>query len=229
MKPTIEDITRMFNEFNSQIFDNQLKPLPIRIGNTKSSLGSIHFKRRKKLFGKEELYDFSLHISVRFDLQESEIEDVIIHEMIHYYILSRQIRDTSPHGKIFKQMMNAINAKYNRHITISKRTTRENAPADMRIKIHYICVATLNDGRTGLLVSARTRVFEMWRNIPQQFPVSNVTWYVSKEPYFNQFPNALKPRLFIVDKATLTEHLQSAAELINDGHRIMPKAKNTKT
>lgn len=228
MKPTKEDIVRMFNVFNSQIFNNQLKPLPIHIGNTKSSLGSIRFKRHKKLFGKEEFYDFTLHISIRFDLPQSEIEDVVIHEMIHYYILSRQIRDTSPHGKIFKQMMNAINAKYNRHITISKRTTKRNPPIDKQIKIHYICVATLNDGRIGLLVSARTRIFEMWRNISHLFPISKITWYISKDSYFNQFPKSIKPRLFIVDNSILTEHLQSAAELINDGQRIMFKVKTRK-
>lgn len=225
MKPTVEYIQRKFEEFNRLIFNNDLKPLPIHVSHAKSTLGGVTFKHRHKWLGKEEYYDFAMRISTRFDLPEPEIEDIIIHEMIHYYILSHQMRDTSPHGQLFKQMMNDINQRHKRHITISRRSSPTEQNLDQQARLHYLCVAELPDGRTTVMVSARTKVFYMWRTIPQLFTVKSITWYVSTDPYFNRFPNAIKPRLFLVDRDEITDHLKTARELVNDGKCIMAKRK----
>ena len=53
------------------------------------------------MFGGTKYYDFKLRINKRIDLPEQEIEDIIIHEMIHYHIAYNGIKDTSTHGRVF--------------------------------------------------------------------------------------------------------------------------------
>jgi len=67
--------------------------------------------------------NFQFVISTKVDLPEAEVEDTIIHEMIHYWILSNQMQDTGPHGDIFKAKMKEINMKYNRNLSIVHKTT----------------------------------------------------------------------------------------------------------
>ena len=86
MKATIPYVEKKFEEFNQQMFAGKLPKLPIELSDAKTFLGQIVFKRRKVDDGKEEHYDFRLRINTRIDLPEEEIEDTIIHEMIHYFI-----------------------------------------------------------------------------------------------------------------------------------------------
>ena len=129
MKPDVPYIEAKFQEFNSLMFDNALPPVPVALSKASSYVGLCTFKTRRHLFGKVEHYDFRLRFSTRLDLPEAEVEDTIIHEMIHYYIRLNRIKDTSAHGKVFRQMMNELNSRFGRHITISHRTTKEQREA----------------------------------------------------------------------------------------------------
>ena len=122
MVPTIPYIQSRFDEFNARFFAGALPPVPIKLSNARTFLGKLTFtKRRKWLFGEWTYSNFVLRINTRFDLPEQLIEDTILHEMIHYYIAVNQLRDTSTHGRLFRQEMKRINAEVNRHITISYR------------------------------------------------------------------------------------------------------------
>lgn len=122
MVPTIPYIQSRFDEFNARFFAGALPPVPIKLSNARTFLGKLTFtKRRKWLFGEWTYSNFVLRINTRFDLPEQLIEDTILHEMIHYYIAVNQLRDTSTHGRLFRQEMKRINAEGNRQITISYR------------------------------------------------------------------------------------------------------------
>lgn len=118
---TLPFLEKRFETFNHDYFDDALSPVPIKLGRAVRSLGSCAYKKRRKFFGKWEYYDFRIRISTRFDLSESEWEDVLLHEMIHYEILSRHLKDTSAHGRLFRARMKEINERYGRHIRISYR------------------------------------------------------------------------------------------------------------
>lgn len=128
MKATIPYIQEKFNEFNQQMFDGCLPMLPIKLSKARTFLGILAYRRRRTLSGEIEKYDFRLRISTYHDLPEQELEDTIIHEMIHYYIGIKQLKDTSAHGKIFRKMMKDINERYGRHITISYRSKATTLP-----------------------------------------------------------------------------------------------------
>ena len=220
MIPTLPYIQDKFKEYNRLFFKNKLPMLPIQIGNAKSALGGVRFTKRRNLLGKMVYSDFRMTISARFDLPEQEVEDTLIHEMIHYYILYHQVEDTAPHGKAFQEIMQAINRAYGRHITVSHRMTAQVADNDVHIKAHYVCISELTDGRWGVTVAARTRLFSLWEQLPLCFPIKEMKWYGTTDPYFNRFRSALKPKMYLVDEKELRPHLDGAVELMNDGHTI---------
>ena len=128
MIPTISFVQTKFDEFNSLCFDGKLPPLTIKMSRARTFLGQLSYKRRIKLFGKVEKYAFVLKISTSFDLPEQEVEDIILHEMIHYHIGVNQLTDTSAHGQLFRKIMNDINTRFSRHVTISNNAPRHSTP-----------------------------------------------------------------------------------------------------
>ena len=121
MIPTVPYIQSCFDEYNARFFDGSLPAIPIKLSHARTFLGKVTFmKRRPWLFwGDWQYSNFVLRINTRFDLPEELIQDTILHEMIHYYIAVNHLRDTSSHGRLFRQEMKRINAEANRHITIS--------------------------------------------------------------------------------------------------------------
>ncbi len=223
MRPTLPYIQEKFKEYNALIFKNALPPLPMRIGNARCTLGGVSYKRKRKATGGFEFYDFKLTISARIDLPEDVVQDTLIHEMIHYYILSKQLVDSSPHGKLFRQLMNHINQHFNRHITVTHRSTPEERAQDTKKKDHFFCITELADGKNGITVVAKTRLFQLWRMLPHYFNIRKSTWYWSNDPFFNNFPKSISPRIFAVKPEDLKEHLSTATELVLEGNVIRKK------
>ena len=118
---TLPLLEKRCETFNHDCFADAVPPVPIKLGRAVRSLGTCAYKKRRKFFRKWEYYDFRIRISTRFDLSESDWEDVLLRERIHYEILSRQLKDTSAHGKLFRARMKEINERFGRHIRISYR------------------------------------------------------------------------------------------------------------
>ena len=121
MIPSIDYIQSCFDEYNARYFGGQLPPVPIKLSNARTFLGKLTFVKHRKwlVFGDWTYTDFKLRINTRYDLPEELIQDTILHEMIHYFIAVNHLRDTSTHGRLFRQEMKRINTEGNRHITLS--------------------------------------------------------------------------------------------------------------
>jgi len=104
MTPTVEYVQSKIGEFNALIFSSSLPPISVKLSKARSYLGKMQYKKKKNIWGRVSgNTSFLMRISTMFDLSESEQDDVIIHEMIHYYIAYNGIRDNSAHGKVFRQ------------------------------------------------------------------------------------------------------------------------------
>ena len=121
----IEYLRIRFDHLNAMCFGYSLKPVRIELMRSRTQLGQLRYMRRKKLFGGWRYDDFTLRITSVVDMDEALLEDTLLHEMIHYSILSSQKQDTSAHGVLFRQMMEEINTRFGRHITISHRKSEE--------------------------------------------------------------------------------------------------------
>ena len=214
MIPTVQYLEERFDTFNRMCFDGALPRIPIKLSRARSVIGRLLYRpvraRRGRIVGRE---DFLIRISTRFDLPEAEVEDTLIHEMIHYWIAWKGLRDSSSHGRVFRAMMQEINRKYGRHLTVSHKTTPAELDRDTRIREHLLCVSTLSDGRTAVTVCnpksapAIRRVFRLAAAVRTQ------AWFRSLDPWFNRFPRCRSPKLFPVDPDVLRPHLEGALPL----------------
>lgn len=220
MVATLDYVERKFNEFNHTIFGGRLKPLPFRLSNARTFLGQLRYSRKRSFWGGWKYGNFQFVISAGKEMDERLLEDTIIHEMIHYHILSNQLQDTSAHGKLFRKIMDDINARFGRNVTISHKPTEEEREKDREIRRHLICTSRFADGRTGITIAARTRVFMLWNEIPKFPGVVECKWYSSLNPYFNRFRRSQTVKIYLVDREELERQLADALPLVKEGGTI---------
>lgn len=217
MKPTTDFIARKFQEFNTQMFGGKLTMPPIQLSRARTFVGQCAAKKRRTLLRGTQLFDFRLKFSICFDLSEAEWEDTIIHEMIHYYIGINGLKDTSAHGKLFRQMMDVINQRFGRHLTISHKSTPEQKEQFYNTKKvwHVIAVVHLADGRKGLKVLPRIRQrIEAYRTaMLRDKRFSCIDLYMSNDPYFNRFPNSSAFNVVLAKEDEFMPHIEQATTL----------------
>lgn len=216
MIASLEYIERKFREYNDMIFDGTLAVPSFRLSNALGSLGQLRYRKTRTLFGKERKYDFTLCISRLYDFEPEALNDIIIHEMIHYFIDSRQIADTSAHGKEFRRMMNDINFRYGRHVSISAH--RHNLPAIATRKqraprLTVFCVVELQGGTMGIAAVATTRIREISRLMLSSPEVVKADWYTSTSEFFAALPRFRTLKITLVPHEEIECHLAEAKPL----------------
>ena len=219
MRPTLEFIIDRFKYYNQLCFDGQLVMPPIKLNTRYAQMGVT--KRGFVWDENNKTYNirYSIEISVRRDLPEYEYTDTLVHEMIHYYIMTNNLVDDSPHGTLFRQKMNEITSKYGIRITIAFEPSDEEM-IKTRTRQRFVCVADADDGHMLVAVVARNKLFQFWDYIPRMEGVSNVHWYVSDRQIFEKFPVAVSPTLIYIDADKIHHYLTGAHELENTGKEI---------
>lgn len=207
-------VQQKFDEYNRLMFQGKLPPIPIQMSRARTYLGQCVSKRRQGIFGKSRLYDFRLRISTAFDLPQQEIEDTIIHEMIHYYIGVNNLRDSSAHGPLFRQMMEHINTTYHRNITISHRSTPEQKQASERqasAHWHVVAVVHFTDGRRGIKVLPRIhqRIQDYHAALSSSPSVSKIEYFMTFDIFFNRYPNSAAYRVYDISPEDLDTYIYS--------------------
>lgn len=202
MKATLPFLEASFDRFNKEIFlDGLPKPL-MHISSARTFMGQFKTERQcSMLRSRKETYHLTL--SDRYDLEERVLEDIIIHEMIHFFIHHKKIRDTSSHGPQFRKLMNEINRRFNRHITVSHRCTKEELESDTAQAHSIVCLCTMTDGRKLICRVSQSKVFEIHRAFQEWDKVAEEEWYWVFGSYFNRYRRVLTPRLFSVDEEGL--------------------------
>ncbi|MDE7408222.1 MAG: SprT-like domain-containing protein, partial [Muribaculaceae bacterium] len=139
MRADLKFVTDRFNTFNASVFGGQLPTPQFAIVTARTFAGRFTYRIKRGPLGTRHAYDPCLRISRCFDMPQNEIEDIILHEMIHYYIFHKRITDNAPHGRQFRHIMQKINALHGRNITISARIDRSTGSTDTRVRQHLIC------------------------------------------------------------------------------------------
>ena len=102
-----------FTEYNQRYFGGILPCPEFKIRKSYFTLGyfSCFYDHNYNM------YNCVLEISDRYDYTESQLRDVIVHEMIHYYLAytGKDIKIT--HKKAFKNKAKELNEKYGLHVT----------------------------------------------------------------------------------------------------------------
>ena len=170
---TIPEIEAQFNKWNEIIFNNSLPKPAFELMQTKSLLGQ--FKWRRIGFDK---IGYTIRISVYYDRPIEGYIDTIVHEMLHYYIKFKGIKDTSSHGREWKSMAAKISRKYGLTITrtnlagggASEAVIEKNAGKNVG-KYEYVVVCKMRDGHYGAAVAPSCKLsklmprFKTWRAV----------------------------------------------------------------
>ena len=113
MVPSKFNLISNFHYFNEEYFGGVL-PLPkLVIRSSYRTLGYFHCD--VDCYG--NITNETIEISDNYDYNESQFRDILVHEMIHYYLLYEGLDTKCKHGKEFKKMANDFNSKYGMNIT----------------------------------------------------------------------------------------------------------------
>lgn len=111
-------MSRMFRECNKEYFDGSL-PIPyFRLMNKLNTLARFEYNKDKK--GKHPIKWQALKFSDCYDFSEEDFREIMVHELIHYYIAWNGIKDNKDHGREFMRIANEINEKYGMNVTKTK-------------------------------------------------------------------------------------------------------------
>lgn len=229
VKPTIEYIREKFGEFNRQMFGGRLPELPIVLADAKGYLGQVVSRGERLPDGRVRKSDWEMRINTRVDLPEQEVEDTIIHEMIHYFIDWNGLQDKSSHGPLFIALMNSINDTFGRSLSISHQSTEEEQrqAVSSRRTWHVVAVAVMTDGDCGVKVLPRnpSTVLKFYDAMKTAQGVGDLNLYLTDDPFFNRFPTSGATRLHPVGLQEVVAHLHGSQRLRVNGSQIVPSEK----
>lgn len=213
-------LEKQFRHFNSLIFKGRLPVIPIELTDVRTYLGLCLFKRRRLPGGKWIYSDFRLRFNTRIDLPQEEIEDVLIHEMIHLLIAFNQQTDTSPHGGMFLSLMREINSRFGRHVKVSHRNSAHNhsVSAASKIKWHVIALlipACQLQGKAFVKVLPRvaSSVVRYYSAFIADPGISSIELFLSCDPFFDRYPNSSALRAHECSESEIRLHLHGARSL----------------
>ena len=209
MELTVAYLRERFRALNALYFDDQL-PLPqLQVSRARTQLGQFSCMRfRKNIFSKATCTNFKIKISEYYEQTADEIDDTLLHEMIHYLIAFRGQRDASAHGPLFRVEMARLNA-LGRHITISVRTASFSPAVARRRRQHLVLAMQDNRGRFFLsVVHPAYRVF-VERQLQQAPTIVAHQWQVSNSDYFDTFPQVRSLRARRVSRADYSQFVDT--------------------
>jgi len=187
IKMTTEYLTAQFERFNREYFDGALPQPRIALSKSRTRLGSMTYKRRLTRKG-YKLSDFAIHISTYYDMTEWQVQNVLLHEMIHYSIAYTGVRDTSAHGVVFCGMMDVLNRKYGWEITVSSRTSDWKPRVEQKPCKRLILALRTSDGKDFLSVVNPKFSTILEKRIRLVRNISWHGWYVSDNSFFANMP-----------------------------------------
>lgn len=177
-----------FDTFNRLYFDNALPRPRLSLSQSRTRLGSMSCKHKLTWKGYRP-YQYAIHVSTYYHQAERQYQNVLLHEMIHYYIAYKGIADTSPHGKVFRQMMKNLNEKYGWEISVSSRMSEAKSASVQSSATPRLILLLEVQGR-GHFVSVVNPKYAavMEHKIQGLVEVKQHAWYQSTDAYFDGFP-----------------------------------------
>ena len=191
---TIDWMEEWFKRFDQEYFGGKL-PLPeLGLTRAKTRLGQLAFKRSSR-WGRTKLYEFKLSMSTYYDMTDKQAKSVLLHEMIHYIIGYTGLKDTAPHGVVFRGMMDNLNRKHGWDIRVMTSTkgwkVSEKVVARKKAagpQIYLILAVELKDGKHFLSRVSPRFARSLERQLLKAKEVSSYSWYTTQESYFEDFP-----------------------------------------
>lgn len=198
-----------FRHFNNQYFDGRLPEPRFFIGRSKTQLGSLAYTRGlmwgRQLFSKGNATNaFTLTLSNFYDQTEYQFRNVLLHEMIHLSIAVSGVKDTSPHGVVFRGMMQRLNSEgWNIQVMTKMGNVKKAYTGSENIIRQYLVLAIEMTNGKRFLSSVNPRfarqINTRLKNVSE---VAAWHWYTTNNRWFEDMPKVRSLRGRPVDDDT---------------------------
>ena len=129
------------------------------------------------------------------DFDEDFINSVLVHEMIHQYIIQNKIIDSSSHGKIFKQYMHNINNAFEGRLEIKLKDHNDKIPESAPGNIQHNLLIIEKGEEVFCCVIHPSMIAEFDKKARQGIKkkwFTNYSWHTSNNLYFNRFIRCMR-------------------------------------
>ena len=183
-----------FRRFDHDYFGGKLPVPELGLTRAKTRLGQLSYKRATR-WGRTKLYAFKLSMSTYYDMTDRQAKSVLLHEMIHYIIGFTGLKDTAPHGIVFRGMMDNLNRKYGWDIRVMTSTkgwkVSEWAEERQKAKgpqIYLMLAIEMQDGKHYLSRVNPSFARRIESKLALVRELRSHRWYTTHEPYFEDYP-----------------------------------------
>lgn len=183
-----------FRRFDHDYFGGKLPVPELGLTRAKTRLGQLAYKRATR-WGRTKLYAFKLSMSTYYDMTDLQAKSVLLHEMIHYIIGFTGLKDTAPHGIVFRGMMDNLNRKYGWDIRVMTSTkgwkVSEWAEERQKAKgpqIYLMLAIEMQDGKHYLSRVNPSFARRIESKLALVRELRSHRWYTTQEPYFEDYP-----------------------------------------
>lgn len=189
MNITTEYLKAQFDKFNAAYFGRTLPEPKFCVTRSRTFLGQFRCTRKRRgLLRRTVCTDLKIKVSSYYDMPEREYDNVLLHEMIHMYIAVKGLKDTAPHGRVFREIMERLNSTYGWTISISANTRRwAVAEANRRTRYDVLTLET-TDGKMFVAVINPAYITRVDAMASRSAMVKSHSWHVSASDYFSSFP-----------------------------------------
>lgn len=203
-------LRKNFEAYNQKYFDGVLPTPTFHIGRSKTRLGYLAYKRGLTMTGRIKWVKenaFTLGMSNYYDMSEYDFRNVLLHEMIHLSIAASGIKDTSPHGVVFRGMMARLNrdgwkiqVMTNMHGQHKAYTGSSNV-----IQQYLVLAIEMKDGKH-FLSSVNPRFARQINTRLQRVrEIKSYKWYTTNSRWFEDMPKVRSLRGRVVSKEVFEE------------------------
>src|SRR3712207_845171 len=182
-----------FAKFNAEYFGKGL-PMPmLKLSKARTQLGQMSCKRVTR-WGRTKLYDFTIKMTTYYDMTERQAQNVLLHEMIHYSIAYTGLRDTAPHGIIFRGMADKLNRDHGWEIRVMtttrgwKKAVSATARTPEKPSRYLVLALEMANGDHFLSVVHPNYALKIDRQLGRMAQVARYAWYFSTDSYFENMP-----------------------------------------
>lgn len=172
------------------------KPVTIVIRPDSKNYNALFIRKHLCRNGRKELVDRIFIYNKVEDFDPMFLDSLIVHETIHQYIVQNGLKDSSTHGKLFRDFMNKINLAFKDElrIKISDVNPKLKMTGESE-KIYNILLIHLYNGICYCAVINPSKIEFFDKMIKRDSKIMNIkkySWAISNDAYFSRFRRCTK-------------------------------------
>lgn len=200
MKPTVEYLTDRHQYWKERIGmygiweKSKFNDIKIRIKTVSRTRHAAFCRKYKNIDGGVQYIDTIILYNNTEDYTIAQLDNFLVHEMIHQYIAQSSLQDNAPHGKIFRFLMGEINKSFPNELNIKISEKNLNSLDKTGHKVHTLLI--ISQGSTNyccVIHPSKVNYFE--RELKKnhcKWQIDSYCWAFSNHNHFLKLRRCMK-------------------------------------